>query len=160
VNISVGRGQAVPLLSAQGADPLPRGRQASAPLFALAALFSAGAIALAATGSAQSAKVSGAALFQQKGCAHCHSIAGTGGSKGPDLSDVGSRLRVPQLERQMLGGGLNMPPFRDALTPKEVHQLAGFLAARHSSSSSVVAEQVPSSDPVPGTSFRWQPPRR
>jgi ubiquinol-cytochrome c reductase cytochrome b subunit len=95
---------------------------------------------------------SGAALFQQKGCSHCHSIAGAGGTKGPDLSDVGSRLTVARMEHQMLAGGLNMPPFRDALTLKEVHQLAGFLAACHSSQATTVqattvAERSPSSDP-------------
>jgi ubiquinol-cytochrome c reductase cytochrome b subunit len=97
--------------------------------------------------SAQSAKASGAALFQQKGCSHCHTIAGTGGTKGPDLSDVGSRLTVPRMEHQMLAGGLNMPPFRDALTLKEVRQLAGFLATCRSSQSTAVAERSPSADP-------------
>jgi mono/diheme cytochrome c family protein len=102
---------------------------------------------LASAASAQPAKATGAALFQQKGCSHCHTIAGAGGTKGPNLSDVGSRLTVPRMEHQMLAGGLNMPPFRDALTLKEVRQLAGFLATCRSSQSTAVAERSPSTDP-------------
>ncbi len=38
----------------------------------------------------------GAALFQRHGCGDCHRVAGTQaeGSKGPDLSHVGSRLTI------------------------------------------------------------------
>ena len=95
--------------------------------------------------SAQSAKVSGAALFQQKGCSHCHSIAGSGGNKGPDLSDVGTRMKAAEMEHQMLFGGQNMPSFRDALTLKEVHVLATFLSACHTAPATTVAQGEPAS---------------
>ena len=95
--------------------------------------------------SAQSAKAFGAALFQRKGCSHCHSIAGSGGNKAPDLSDVGTGMKAAEMERQMLFGGQNMPSFRDALTPKEVHVLVTFLSACHTAPATTVAQGEPAS---------------
>lgn len=76
---------------------------------------------------AESAKDRGAKLFQEKGCAFCHNINGVGGSKGPNLSAVGKRLKKPAIEKQILEGGLNMPPFNDAVNTKETHDIVEYL---------------------------------
>ncbi len=39
----------------------------------------------------------GRQLFAEKKCAQCHTIAGQGGTKGPELSRVGRRLRIDYL---------------------------------------------------------------
>jgi mono/diheme cytochrome c family protein len=41
----------------------------------------------------------GATLFQEKGCFACHRINETGGSVGPDLTHVGSRLPYETIEK-------------------------------------------------------------
>jgi len=81
--------------------------------------------ALVAVG--ESAPQRGKTLFQEKGCVQCHSINGVGKHKGPDLSAVGKRLKKPALEKQILDGGMNMPPFKEAVTPQETHDLVEYL---------------------------------
>ena len=72
----------------------------------------------------------GAASFQQRGCINCHSIAGVGGQRGPDLTQVGARLTPDELTWRILNGGRNMPAYGAALTPEEVSALVEFLSAR------------------------------
>jgi len=69
----------------------------------------------------------GAELFERRGCVNCHQIAGVGGRRGPDLSQVGLRLTQDQLTWRILNGGRNMPPYGTILTPEEVSQLVSFL---------------------------------
>lgn len=69
----------------------------------------------------------GAQLFADNGCDHCHSIHGSGGDKGPDLSDVGLRLTKKQIHTQIMKGGRQMPPFADILRRSEVNDLVAYL---------------------------------
>lgn len=69
----------------------------------------------------------GAQLFQTKGCINCHMIQGDGGRRGPDLTDVGSRLSADQMTWRILNGGINMPAFGANLTPDETAKLVAFL---------------------------------
>ena len=71
----------------------------------------------------------GATLFDQKGCHNCHTIAGTGGLRGPNLTTVGSRLSTDQLTWRIINGGYNMPAYSDTLTPAQVNQLVAFLSS-------------------------------
>ena len=72
---------------------------------------------------------SGAALFHEKGCEHCHGVNGVGiPGKGPSLLTVGKRLKKDAIEKQIRDGGQNMPPFGDALQPDEITALVDMLA--------------------------------
>jgi mono/diheme cytochrome c family protein len=72
---------------------------------------------------------SGAALFHEKGCEHCHGINGVGiPGKAPSLLTVGKRLKKDAIEKQIHDGGQNMPPFGDALQPDEITALVNMLA--------------------------------
>ncbi len=53
----------------------------------------------------------GSQLFYVKGCQFCHTVNGKGGQRGPDLSDVGSRLSKQQITLRILNGGTNMPSY-------------------------------------------------
>ncbi|MGD0443404.1 MAG: cytochrome c [Edaphobacter sp.] len=75
-------------------------------------------------------KKSGAALFHEKGCEHCHGVNGQGGELGPDLSVVGKRLSKAQIEHQIHDGGAAMPAFSDVLQPDEITDLVDFLHAK------------------------------
>jgi mono/diheme cytochrome c family protein len=75
-------------------------------------------------------KRSGATLFHEKGCEHCHGVNGRGGELGPDLSTVGKRLKKQQIEHQIHDGGAAMPAFGDALQPDEIKDLVDFLHAK------------------------------
>ncbi|HLI27999.1 MAG TPA: cytochrome b N-terminal domain-containing protein [Chloroflexota bacterium] len=72
----------------------------------------------------------GATVFMEKGCHNCHTIAGTGGQRGPDLSAIGSRLSRDQLTWRILYGGTNMPAYGTNLQPEELAALVDFLAAQ------------------------------
>ena len=69
-------------------------------------------------------------LFHEKGCEHCHGVDGAGGEKGPDLSGVGRKLKPEAIQKQILEGGGNMPPFADVLAPDQVKLLVDYLAAK------------------------------
>jgi ubiquinol-cytochrome c reductase cytochrome b subunit len=72
----------------------------------------------------------GAAVFEQKGCINCHSIAGVGGQRGPDLTQVGRRRSSDELTWRILNGGRNMPAYNTSLTPDDTKALVAFLSAR------------------------------
>ncbi|HEX5388113.1 MAG TPA: cytochrome b N-terminal domain-containing protein [Gemmatimonadales bacterium] len=76
------------------------------------------------------AVVEGARLFHSKGCEFCHQIAGHGGERGPDLSNVASRLTSQGIALQITNGGPNMPAYARSLTPDEVQALVAFLSTR------------------------------
>ncbi len=76
-------------------------------------------------------QLQGAALVQSKQCRNCHSLDGLGGQRGPDLTNVATRLTENQLIRQILQGDGNMPAYGDHLKPYEVTALVSFLSARH-----------------------------
>jgi mono/diheme cytochrome c family protein len=85
------------------------------------------ACSLPGMASSRSQRARGALLFSSSGCAHCHSIQGTGGKKGPDLSGVGRRLNKAEMRNQIVAGSNRMPPFGDDLQANEVKDLIAYL---------------------------------
>ncbi len=72
----------------------------------------------------------GAILFQEKGCINCHSLAGVGGQRGPDLTRIGGRRAAGELTTRILAGGQNMPAYGSSLAPGELSDLVAFLASQ------------------------------
>jgi ubiquinol-cytochrome c reductase cytochrome b subunit len=72
-------------------------------------------------------ELQGALVLQNKQCRNCHSLAGEGGRRGPDLDGIATRLTRDQLIRQVLQGGGNMPAYGKNLTPAEVTALVAFM---------------------------------
>jgi mono/diheme cytochrome c family protein len=103
----------------------------------------AGAPAATAAGGAAAAgnATNGKALFASSGCASCHTISGTGGKIGPDLTAVGSRLSVAQISDQLndpkqrpapytqVSGPAAMPKPAFAGNPSQVADVAAYLAS-------------------------------
>ena len=75
----------------------------------------------------------GALTFQVKQCRNCHSLAGSGGQRGPALDAVAVRLTQDQLIRQVIQGGGNMPAYGKNLSPAETTALVAFLETLHPS---------------------------
>jgi mono/diheme cytochrome c family protein len=72
---------------------------------------------------------SGAALFHEKGCEHCHGVGGVGiPNKGPSLLTVGKRLKKDAIAKQIHDGGDSMPAFGDSLQPDEITALVNMLS--------------------------------
>jgi ubiquinol-cytochrome c reductase cytochrome b subunit len=76
-------------------------------------------------------QLQGAVVLQNKNCRDCHALDGKGGQRGPDLTEVATRLTRPQLIRQVIQGGGNMPAYGKQLKPAEVDALVDFLATLH-----------------------------
>jgi ubiquinol-cytochrome c reductase cytochrome b subunit len=72
----------------------------------------------------------GSQLFYVKGCQYCHTVNGKGGQRGPDLSDVGSRLSKQQITQRILNGGTNMPAYAATMNPGALNLLVDFLSSR------------------------------
>jgi len=85
------------------------------------------ACSLEGNASSRSQRTRGASIYDASGCAHCHSIRGTGGKKGPDLSGVGRKMNKTQIRKQIVAGSNRMPPFGDDLQEKEVKDLVAYL---------------------------------
>jgi ubiquinol-cytochrome c reductase cytochrome b subunit len=90
--------------------------------------FQATTLPASVTASLSGGSAHGAQLFEQKGCLNCHTIAGSGGQRGPDLTQVGDRLSRDELTWRILNGGRNMPAYGSALTPQELSDLDDFLS--------------------------------
>lgn len=70
----------------------------------------------------------GAKIFQDKGCHGSHIFAGTGASRGPDLTDACKRLSPDEIEIRVLNGSRpNMPAYANNLTAEEMSALLAFL---------------------------------
>ena len=69
----------------------------------------------------------GATVLQNKQCRNCHSLGGHGGNRGPALDEVATRLTGPELVRQVIQGGGNMPAYGKTLNPAEVDALVAYL---------------------------------
>ncbi len=74
--------------------------------------------------------INGAQLFYDKGCEFCHTVDGQGGARGPNLSDVATRLTVNDIKIRILNGGGNMPSFAGLLTREDLNDLISFLESR------------------------------
>ncbi len=77
-------------------------------------------------------QLQGAVVFQNKDCRNCHALTGSGGKRGPDLTEVGARLTAGQLIEQVSNGtpgGGNMPAYGKQIGPDEMTALVDFLAS-------------------------------
>lgn len=88
------------------------------------------ALPAAVTASLSPSAAQGAQSFQQRGCINCHTIAGVGGRRGPDLTHVGGSLSSDELTWRILNGGRNMPAYGATLPPQELANLVEFLSTR------------------------------
>jgi ubiquinol-cytochrome c reductase cytochrome b subunit len=77
--------------------------------------------------------IQGSELFLKAGCQYCHGIAGKGGTKGPDLTRVASRMGPDQIKARILVGPEGMPSFAGSLSDQEIQTLVDFLTAVNAS---------------------------
>src|SRR5207302_385168 len=54
--------------------------------------------------------IRGAKIFAAQGCANCHTAGGAGGFTAPDLSAIGSRRSLAQLENSVLDPDAEVSP--------------------------------------------------
>jgi ubiquinol-cytochrome c reductase cytochrome b subunit len=85
----------------------------------------------------------GALVFQNKQCRNCHSLGNEGGQRGPALDQVASRMTRPELIRQVIQGGGNMPAYAKKLSPAEVDALASFLQTLGSARTGYAHDSAP-----------------
>lgn len=69
----------------------------------------------------------GASLVSTHGCLSCHAVGSVGGKRGPDLTNVETRLSRDEMIWRILNGGTNMPAYGSALTPEELQRIVDFL---------------------------------
>ncbi len=87
-------------------------------------------------------ELQGAVVFQNKQCRNCHSIGGQGGQRGPDLSSIGQRMAGPQLVRQVIQGGGNMPAYGNNLSPAETRALVAYLISLRAPNTAPAQEPI------------------
>jgi mono/diheme cytochrome c family protein len=66
-------------------------------------------------------------VYVRENCAACHAISGKGGTVGPNLTHVGSRLKAAAIERQVKSGGGGMPASK--LSQKDLAALTDYLTS-------------------------------
>jgi ubiquinol-cytochrome c reductase cytochrome b subunit len=93
-------------------------------------------------------ELQGALVFQNKQCRNCHAIDQEGGHRGPDLTKVATRMTSPQLVRQVIQGGGNMPAYGKNLSPAEVHALVAYLSSLHPPNVPAAREAVGPLSPI------------
>lgn len=94
-------------------------------------------------------ELQGLNVLQNKQCRNCHAIDGIGGMRGPDLADVGTRLTKPQLIRQVVQGGGNMPAYGKNLTPYEVEAVVAYMVSLHPASTLPARDSTKPAVPAP-----------
>ena len=92
--------------------------------------FGARPLTAAVVGDTAAPVVRGAELFYTKGCQYCHRVAGQGGERGPDLTQVATRMTAQEIGIRITNGGPNMPAYASTLTMEELRALIAFLSTR------------------------------
>ena len=92
--------------------------------------FDAKAVPIEVIGAKSGPVYDGAQVFNTKGCLFCHTISHYGGTKGPDLTHVGSRLTHDQVTIRVINGGNNMPAYAGNITPEQLKSVTTFLESR------------------------------
>lgn len=72
--------------------------------------------------------LSGLAVFNNEGCAACHSIRGVGGDTGPSLTRAGFRWDAESIRTQIVTPKNDKMPAYDRLTQAELDDLVAFLS--------------------------------
>jgi putative heme-binding domain-containing protein len=69
----------------------------------------------------------GALVYEKNGCAACHSISGTGGFLGPDLTEIGSKRAVRHLRQSIVDPNADIPlDYRSvSVTPRSGGTISG-----------------------------------
>ncbi|HWB83246.1 MAG TPA: cytochrome b N-terminal domain-containing protein [Bryobacteraceae bacterium] len=89
------------------------------------------ALPASAVGTTSGLIAEGAKVFHEKGCEYCHTIAGYGGVRGPDLSYAGDTMTPAQMATRIYSGGTNMPSYYGNITAGQLSALLTFLSSRH-----------------------------
>jgi ubiquinol-cytochrome c reductase cytochrome b subunit len=71
--------------------------------------------------------LSGLAVFNDQGCASCHSVGGLGGTSGPDLSRAGARWSASHMREYIVIPEDDEMPSFDKLTDQQLDDLVSFL---------------------------------
>jgi cytochrome c553 len=73
--------------------------------------------------------VAGGDVFTKAGCGNCHTLAAAGahGAIGPNLDHL--QPQYEQVRAQVVRGGGSMPSFKSQLTPKQIRDVAAYVAA-------------------------------
>jgi ubiquinol-cytochrome c reductase cytochrome b subunit len=69
----------------------------------------------------------GAQLFFSNGCQFCHGVAGRGGKRGPDLTNITKSLYDSDIRQRMLNPPNDMPSYNGKLTNDEIGAIIAFL---------------------------------
>jgi ubiquinol-cytochrome c reductase cytochrome b subunit len=80
-------------------------------------------------GDVPEAAARGAVVFHAHACQACHTVAGRGGTWGPELTNVTDRMPGSTIVHRIVNGLNEMPAYRDALTDEELSAILSFLAA-------------------------------
>jgi cytochrome c551 len=84
------------------------------------------------TGEAAGDPAKGKQVFASAGCGSCHTFseAGSSGSVGPNLDDLGPSFDT--VVDQVTNGGGGMPAFKDQLTEQQIRDVAAFVSGQSS----------------------------
>ncbi|MDX6560396.1 MAG: quinohemoprotein ethanol dehydrogenase [Gaiellales bacterium] len=81
------------------------------------------------TGSTTGDPAAGKSVFAGN-CSSCHGLSGTGGNGGPDLTQRPAAKDAKKVEAQVTNGGGGMPAFKGTLTPKQIRDVAAYVAQK------------------------------
>lgn len=98
-------------------------------------------------------------------CLRCHTVNGEGGTAGPDLSNVGSRLSREKIVESVVepaavltpgfGEVSAMPAMTQLLTPREVRDVVAYLATLRPKTGETAAAAIPVSHTAAPHGSRW-----
>lgn len=101
----------------------------------------------------------GERLYQEQGCASCHTINGVGGTMGPDLGGIGQRRTLSWVHKYLedpllIKPDSAMPGYLGPLTHEEIEGMALYLlslekAPAPTEPTTAPKEEVPPAPPVP-----------